>query len=99
MPDIIFDWIDENSNYPASRAVKRIMTCMVDRRLLEAEKKRVLKLFTMTSRYYELPERTSTLVMQQSVRLLEECERTRPDVRDQLTRDIWVGFSGRTRKD
>ena len=94
--DIIYDWIGTTSDDPENRAVKRIMTAMVNRTLLEVDKKRVLKLFTMTSRYYVLPERTSPLVMQRSVRLLEEFQRTRPDVHVQLTEDIAIGFARRT---
>ena len=60
--------------------MKRIMTKMVDRRLLEVDKKRVLKLLMMTSRYYVLPEQTSALTMLKSARLLEESRQTRPDV-------------------
>ena len=98
MSDIIYDWIGETSYDPESGAVKRIMKRMANRRLLEVEvgKKRVLKLLTMTSRYYVLPERTSALVMQRSVRLLEKCQRNRLDVHDQLTKDIAIGFARRT---
>ena len=96
--NIISDWIGTTSDHPENRAVKRIMAMMVHRTLMEVEvdKERVLKLFTMTSRYYVLPERTSALVMQRSVRLLEECQRTRPDVHDQLTKDIAIGFARQT---
>ena len=93
--DIIFDWIGASSGDPKSHAVKRIMERMVNRTLMEADKKRVLKLFTMTSRYYVVPEGTSALVMQRPVRLLEACQRTRPDVHGQLTKDIEIGFAGR----
>ena len=72
------------------------MGAMVNRRLLEVDKKRVLKLFTMTSEYYLLPEQTSAPVGEGSVRLLEEFQRTRPDVHAQLTKDIAVGFARRT---
>jgi len=106
--DTIYDWIGGDAIQPSdpslvpsisrmqqSRTVKRVMARMVDRTLLEVDKKRVLKLFTMTARYYVLPERTSALVTQRSVRLLEECQRTRPDVYNQLTRDIANGFERR----
>ena len=96
VPDIIYDWIGKTSGDPESRAVKRIMAKMVNRTLLDVDKKRVLKLFTMTSRYYVLPERTSALVIQRSVRLLEECLGIRPDVHNQLTKDIAIGFARRT---
>ena len=72
--------------------MKRIMARMVDRRLLEVDKKRVLKLLMMTSRYYVLPEQTSALTMLKSARLLEESRQTRPDVYDQLTTDIRGAF-------
>ncbi len=96
--DIIYDWIGTTSNDPERQAVVQIMAMMVHRTLLELEvdKKRVLNLFTMSKRYYVLPERTSALDMQRSVRLLEECQRTRPDVHDQLTKDIEIGFARRT---
>ncbi len=50
----------------------------------------------MTSRYYVLTERTSALVMQRSVRVLEECQQTRPDVYGQLVSDIETGFARQT---
>ena len=96
--DIIHAWIGTTSPDPESRAVNHIMAMMVHRTLMEVEvdKKRVLKLFTTTSSYYVLPERTSALVMQPSVRLFEECRRTRPDVRNRLIKDIAIGFGRRT---
>ena len=51
------------------------MATMVNRTLMEVDKRKVLKLFTMTSKYYVLPERTSALVMQRSVRLLASLPR------------------------
>ena len=83
--DIIYHWVGTPSDDPKCRAMKRIMTSMVDRGLLEVDKRRVLKLFTMTSRYYVLPERISALDMQRSV-----------DVHDQLTKDIAIGFDRQT---
>lgn len=94
--DIIYDWLVDRVDDPKSLAVKRVMAKMVDRTVLEVDKKRVLKLFTMTSSDYVLPERTSALVNQRPVLLLEECQQNRPDVHDQLTKDIAIGFDRRT---
>ena len=63
---------------------------------MEAVEKRVLKLFTVTSEHYVLPNGTSPLLMGPSLRLLEACKRARPEVYDKLMSEIGNGFNRRT---
>ena len=72
------------------------MGSMANRMLLEPDKKRVLNLFTMVSSRYMVPKQISDRLMERSVRLIEECHGTRPDMHDHLTKDIARAFDERT---
>jgi len=72
-----------------------LIRCDRNARLLVQGKKRVLNLFTMVSSRYVLPKRTSDRLMDRSVRLIEECQRTRPEVHAALTKDIERAFAER----
>ena len=92
----VFDWIGTPSYEPEADAVGRIMASMAKRMLLEPDKKRVLNLFMMVSSRYVVPKRTSDRLMERSIRLIEECQRARPDMHDYLTKDITRAFAART---
>lgn len=98
VPDIVCGWIGKVSEDPAGRAMKKVMTRMVGREFLAKDRKRVLKLFTVNSGYYVLPEQTLALMLQQSEQLLDECGRARPEVHRQLLADVEAGFLRRTRQ-
>ena len=96
--DIIYRWLGKDYPSPRAWVMEGILTRMVSAEVLDLEvvEKRVLKLFTVTSEHYVLPNRTSPMLMAQSLRLLEACKRARPEVYDKLMSEIGNGFSRRT---
>ena len=99
--DIIYDWIGLTNHTPGSFAAKKIIMHMVGRGLMREDTVRmlVLKVLRSTPRYNVLMQRLMQMswryyvLMQWSVRLLEECRRTRPDLHAQLTNDVAIGFA------
>ncbi|MBM2827244.1 MAG: hypothetical protein HW403_1308 [Dehalococcoidia bacterium] len=99
--DIIYDWLDKDSDNPRSTAGASVRDGMVRRGLLDVEviQRKVLRFFKVTSKHYLLPEHTSALVRQQLVgftlRQVAACQQTRPEVHDLLMKEIGDGFSRR----
>ena len=96
--DIIYRWLGEDYPNPWAWVMECFLTRMVSAEVLDVEavEKRVLKLFTVTSEHYVLPNGTSPLLMGPSLRLLEACKRARPEVYDKLMSEIGNGFNRRT---
>ena len=96
--DSLFGWIGADSTDPRTAMTRRTMDRMARRRLLDEEvvRKRVLRLFTMTSDHYVLPERTSALIGEASARPLDARMEAPSKVRRRLMEEIGSAFSRRT---
>jgi hypothetical protein len=95
---MIYTWLREDAMSPWNTAIELLKAGMAKRGILDATEEKKLKIFTVTR--YTLPERTARLVKGQSVgpvkALLENCERTRPEVWKMLESGIKKAITART---
>jgi hypothetical protein len=95
---MLYTWLRQDAMSPWNTAVELLKAGMAQRGLLDAAEEKKLKLFKVT--HYTLPERTVRLAKGQSVGpvkvLLENCERTRPEVWNQLQSAIKKAIAVRT---
>jgi len=95
---IFYTWLREDAIAPWNTAMELLKAGMAKRGMLDATEEKKLKIFTVT--HYTFPERTSRLVKGQSVgpvkALLENCERTRPEVWKMLESGIKKAITART---
>ena len=95
---MFYTWLREDAMSPWNTVMELLKSGMAKRGLLEATEEKKLKIFTVT--HYTFPERTARLVKGQSVgpvkALLENCERTRPEVWKMLESGIKKAITART---
>lgn len=95
---MVHTWLRQDAMSPWNTALELVQAGMARRGLLEAVQEKKLKVFTVTR--YNLPERTIRLAKGQSVgavkALLENCERTRPEVWKELEAGIKKAITART---
>lgn len=95
---MVHTWLRQDTTSPWNTALELVQAGMARRGLLEATQEKKLKVFTVTR--YTLPERTIRLAKGQSVgavkALLENCERTRPEVWKELEAGIKKAITART---
>lgn len=95
---MIYTWLCRDATSPWNTAIELVQAGMARRGLLEAVQEKKLKVFTVTR--YSLPERTLRLAKGQSVgavkTLLDDCERTRPEVWKELEAGIKKAITART---
>lgn len=95
---IVYTWLRSDTTVPWSSAMDLFKAGMAERSVLEASEERKLKIFTVT--HYSLPERTARLMKGQPAQsvqaLLNNCERTRPEVWKLLEQGIKKAISDRT---
>jgi hypothetical protein len=95
---IFYSWLREDTSSPWNTAIELLKAGMAMRGMLDATEEKKLKLFTITR--YTFPERTARLVKGQSVgpvkALLDNCERTRPEVWKILESSIKKAITART---
>lgn len=95
---MFYTWLREDAMVPWNTAMELLKAGMAKRGMLDATEEKKLKLFTVT--HYTFPERTARLGKGQSVgpvkALLDNCERTRPEVWKMLESSIKKAISART---
>lgn len=95
---ILFYWLGRETASPWFEAVEEIKRNMHQRGLLEATTTTRLKIFTNTT--YSLPESTAALMKGQSPQgvkaMLENCQRTRPEIWKRMEKSIQKAISART---
>jgi hypothetical protein len=95
---MLYNWLREDATSPWNTAFELFKTGMAKRGMLDATEVKKLKIFTVTR--YTLPERTAKLVKGQPVgpvkALLDNCERTRPEVWKMLESSIKKAITART---
>lgn len=98
--NIVHTLLREDSDAPWQALIERVKTDMAARGLLQATEQRTLKIFTTTK--YHLPETTAGLAARQSASslqaLLDDCQRTRPQVWKLLAAGFKKAVSQRTEK-
>ena len=95
---MFYTWLREDAISPWNTAMELMKAGMAKRGMLDATEEKKLKIFTVT--HYTFPERTARLVKGQSVgpvkALLDNCERTRPEVWKMLEAGIKKAITART---
>jgi len=96
--NMIYAWLRQDSTSPWNTAMERIKAGMAERGILDATKEKKLKIFSITR--YTLPEQTARLLKGQSPEpvkaMLENCERTHPEVWKLIESGIKKAISART---
>lgn len=96
--DLLYDMLEHDTSVPADDVLDRIKQGLFGRDLLEREEVKKLKIFT-TYRYRLAPA-TLDLLREQPAepvrRLLDECERSRPEVWQLLKKHVGSALSRRT---
>jgi len=95
---MLYGWLREDVSSPWNTVMELLKAGMAARTVLDATEQKKLKIFTVT--HYSLPERTARLIKGQSFEpvkaLLENCQRTRPEVWKALEKGIKKAVSART---
>jgi hypothetical protein len=95
---MLYTWLRQDVSSPWNTVMELLKAGMVERGMLDATEEKKLKIFTVT--HYTFPDRTARLVKGQSVgpvkALLENCERTRPEVWKMLEAGIKKAIRART---
>ena len=98
--NIVYTLLREDSGAPWQALIERAKADMAARGLLRTSEQRTLKIFTTTR--YHLPDATAGLAARQSVgslqALLDDCQRTRPQVWKLLTAGLKKAVSQRTER-
>ncbi len=98
MYTMFYIWLRRDVATPWSTIIERLKTSMAERGMLDATEEKKLKIFTVTR--YAFPERTARLVKGQLAEtvkaLLNNCERTRPEVWELLEAGIKKAIKART---
>ena len=95
---MIYGWLREDTASPWNSVMELLKAGMAKRGMLEASEQKRLKIFTVT--HYSLPEGTVQLIKGQSVdpikALLENCQRSHPEIWKALEKGIKKAISART---
>ena len=95
---MLYHWLREDAVTPWNTVMELLKAGMAERGMLDATEEKKLKIFTVT--HYAFPERTARLVRGQPAgpvkALLENCERTRPEVWEKLEASIKKAIRART---
>lgn len=95
--DVIHDMLEMDTSYPAEDVLDRVRAGLFRRGLLERDEVKKLKIFT--SYVYRLAAVTPDLLREQPAdpvrRLLDECERSRPEVWQLLRKHIGSALARR----
>lgn len=95
---MVYTWLGQDATAPWNTALELLKAGMAKRGMLDASEQKKLKIFTVTQ--YSLPERTARLAKGQSVEkvkaMLENCERSRPEIWKMLESNIKKAISART---
>ena len=96
--DVIYEMLERDTSYPADDVLDRVRGGLFARGLLERDEVKKLKFFT--SYVYRLAAVTPDLLREQPAdpvrRLLDECERSRPEVWQLLKKHVGAALSRRT---
>lgn len=96
--DVIYEMLERDTSYPADDVLDSVRAGLFGRGLLERDEVRKLKLFF--SYVYRLAAGTPDLLREQPAdpvrRLLDECERSRPEVWKLLKKHVAAALSRRT---
>lgn len=99
--DLLYELLEEDTRYPAADVLERIKRGLASRGLLDREEVKRLKIFTTYQ--YRLPESTAERVRAESPdpvrRLLDECERGRPEVWQLLRKHVGSALARRREVD
>ncbi len=95
---MLYIWLRRDVATPWNTIIERLKASMAERGMLDATEEKKLKIFTVTR--YAFPERTARLVRGQSAErvkaLLDNTERTRPEVWELLEAGIKKAIKART---
>ena len=79
--EVVHDWLGRDDDDPWGLVIDKVRDGLAGRQLLDITKEKVL--MVLSTKHYELPERTGALAAQQPTgpiqQLLSECKQTRPD--------------------
>jgi hypothetical protein len=99
--NVIYTWLGEDSGSPWQSAIELVKSGMADRGLLDRLQEKKLKVFSVTR--YQLPDKTASLVQEIPIaplqRLLEDCEKMRPEIWKMLVKQINSAIKARTEQD
>ena len=95
---MLYVWLRQDATAPWNTVMDLMKAGMAERGMLDATQEKKLKIFTVT--HYAYPEQTARLVKGQSAgpvkAMLENCERTRPEVWKMLEDAIKKAIRART---